>query len=196
MVLFIRKSKRGDREQENPRSAYTDAMLASLTTIKTASINAFKKELLSVAPWWDASVYTGRGGARASSYLSWSDLIAVVHRHQVVLAYSVGHMQGDSGHEGGPVEQVSIEAVVFGQTLLVVGATGPLPLSPHCLQRDACWEGMMPAGMQGQGRDTPRTLSPGKAYLCGGERPAPPPRWPAARGGPVSAPTAVGSGRP
>lgn len=95
----------------------------------------------------------GRG--TASSYLGWSDLIAVVHRHQVIFAHGIGHVQGNAGHEGGTVEQVSVEAVVFCQSLLVVGATGPLPLSPHSLQWDARWEGIMPAGMHSGGRDTP-----------------------------------------
>lgn len=189
MVLFIGRSKR-DREQENPRRAHTDAVLVPLTTMKTASVNAFKKEL-SLASWWDVSAHTG-----ASSYLSWSDFIAIVNRYQVVLAYGIGHMQGDSGHEGGPVEEVPIEAIVFGQTLLVVGATGSLPLGPHGLHGNACWKGMMLVGMQGGGRDTPRTPSLGKAYLCGGEQPVPPPHWPAAPAGPVSVPTTVWSGRP
>jgi hypothetical protein len=61
----------------------------------------------------------------------------MVHRHQVVLTHSVSHMQGDPGHKCGTVEQVSIEAIVLSQTLLVVGAAGPLPLSPHSLQWDA-----------------------------------------------------------
>lgn len=74
-----------------------------------------------------------------SSYLRWRDLIAEVHRHQVIFTHSIGHVQGDSGHKGGATEQVSVEATVFSQTLLVVGATGLLPLSPHSLQRDACW---------------------------------------------------------
>ena len=134
-----RQKKRGNREQKSPRSAHTDAMLVPLTTTNTASINASITEL-PVGPWWDVSVHTGQGGARASSYLCWSDLVAMIHRHQVVLTYGVGHMQGDSGHEGGTVEQVSIEAAVLGQTLLVVGATGPLPLGPHGLQWDAGWK--------------------------------------------------------
>lgn len=141
-------------------------------------------------------VHTGQGGAQANSYLSWSDFIAIVHRYQVVLAYGIGHMQGDSGHEGGPMEEVPIEAIVFGQTLLVVGATGSLPLGSHGLQGDARWKGMMPVGMRSGGRDTPRTPSLRKAYLCGGERPAPPPHWSAAPAGPVSVPATVGSGRP
>lgn len=71
-----------------------------------------------------------------SGYLGWSHLIATVHGHQVVLTHSVGHVQGDSGHKGGTMEQVSVEAVILSQTLLVVGATGPLPLGPHGIQRD------------------------------------------------------------
>lgn len=184
-----------DGEQENPRRAYTDAVLVSLTTMKTASVNAFKKEL-SLASWWDVSAHIGQEGAQASSYLSWSDFIAIVNRYQVVLAYGIGHMQGDSGHEGGPKEEVPIEAIVFGQTLLVVGATGSLPLSPHGLQGDACWKGMMLLGMQGGDRDTPRTPSLGKAYPCGGEQTVPPPHWPAAPAGPVSVPATVWSCRP
>lgn len=92
-----------------------------------------------MVPWWDVSIHAVRGGAQVSSYLRWSDLIAVVHGHQVIVTHSIGHMQGDSGHEGGTMEQVSIEATVLSQALLVVGATGLLPLGPHSLQRDACW---------------------------------------------------------
>lgn len=94
----------------------------------------------------DVSVRTGQEGAPASSYLCRRDLIAVVHRHHVILTHGVGHVQGDSGHEGGTVEQVSVEAIVLRQALLVVGPAGPLPLGPHSLQRNAHWEGIMPAG--------------------------------------------------
>lgn len=87
----------------------------------------------------------GRG--TASSYLGWSDLIAMVHRHQVIFTHGIGHLQGNARHEGGTVKQVSVEAVILRQSLLVVGATGPLPLSPHSLQWDARWEGIMPAEM-------------------------------------------------
>lgn len=80
-----------------------------------------------------------RRGAHVSSYLRGSNLVAVVYRHQVVLPHSVGHMQGDAGYEGGTVEQVSIEATVLGQPLLVVRATGLLPLGPHSLQWDVRW---------------------------------------------------------
>lgn len=66
-------------------------MVVSLTTIKTVSTNAFKKEL-SGGPAGDVSVCTWQGEARASSYLSWSNLVALVHRHQVVLTHGVRHM--------------------------------------------------------------------------------------------------------
>lgn len=91
-----------------------------------------------------------------SGYLGWSHLIATVHRYQVVLTHSVGHMQGNSGHKGGTMEQVSVEAIIFSQTLLMVGATGSLPLGPHGIQWDTGWTGIRTVGIQG-GRDTPCT---------------------------------------
>lgn len=100
-------------------------------------------------------VHTGQGEGRIAWYLSWSHFIAMVHRHQVLLTHNIGHMQGNPGHESGTVEQVSVEAVILSQALLVVGAAGPLPLGSHSLQGDAGWEGVRPVGMQCGVRDPP-----------------------------------------
>lgn len=102
----------------------------------------------------------GREGT-ASSYLGWSDLIAIVHRHQVILTHGVGHMEENTGDEGGTVEQISVEAVVLCQSLLVVGTTGSLPLGPHSLQWDARCKGTMLE------MDAPRAATPGPPSLGG-----------------------------
>lgn len=70
-------------------------------------------------------------------YLCWSHFIAMIHRDQVLFSHSISHVKGDPGHKSGTVEQVSVEAIILRQTLLVVGTTGPLPLGPHCFQWDA-----------------------------------------------------------
>lgn len=69
-------------------------------------------------------------------YLCWSHFIAMIHRDQVLFSHSISHVKGDPGHKSGTVEQVSVEAIILRQTLLVVGTTGPLPLGPHCVQWD------------------------------------------------------------
>ena len=134
-MVFTRGSKGG--KEQNPKSAYVDGMLVPFTTIKTASASAFRKELSVVLRWAVCPHGAGRGTSK--QYLCWSNLVAVVYRHQVVLPHGIGHVQGDAGYEGGTMEQVSIEAVVLSQTLLMIGATGPLPLGPHRLQWDASW---------------------------------------------------------
>lgn len=95
--------------------------------------------------------HRAREQGRACWYLSGGHLVATVHRQLVLFTHGIGHMQGDSRHEGGPVEQVPIQAVVPGQALLVVRAAGPLPLGPHSLQGHAGCGGRRPAGIQGSG---------------------------------------------
>lgn len=63
------------------------------------------------------------------------------------------------------MEQVSVEAIVFSQALLMVGATGLLPLSLHSLQGDACWEGIISLGIR-VGARTNLGLSPLGRLTC------------------------------
>lgn len=49
------------------------------------------------------------------------------------------------------MEQVSVEAVVLSQALLVVGPACPLPLCPDCFQWDAGWGGIEQFGYSGGG---------------------------------------------
>lgn len=57
MVLFTRKPKGGDGEEQNPKPAYIGTKLMPFTAIKTASVSAFTKDL-SVVPGWDESVHS------------------------------------------------------------------------------------------------------------------------------------------
>lgn len=79
---------------------------------------------------------TRQGKGQSSTYLGGSHFIAIVHRHQVHLIHSIGHAQGNPGHESGTMEQVSVQAAILSQSLLVVGATGPFPFLTHSLKRN------------------------------------------------------------
>lgn len=75
----------------------------------------------------------------------------MVHWDEVLFSHGVSHVQGDPGDKSSIVEQVSVEATILSQTLLVVGAACLLPLCPHCFQWDAGWGGTGWFGYSGGG---------------------------------------------